>query len=78
MLPDYEFWNSLKDYLSLSFEDALKSDNPVFKALAMIDKRLGKRRLRDIKLSNNEHPLVKELYKLRCDVAGMSSGETIG
>ena len=78
MLPDYEFGNSLKGYLSLPFEDALNSENPVFKALAMIDKRLGKRRLKDIKLSKNEHPLVKELYKLRCDVAGMSSGETNG
>lgn len=71
-MSDYDFGTSLKDYLSLTFEEALNSDNMVFKALAMIDGRLGKRRLKDIRLSNNEPQLVKDLYKLRCDVAGIS------
>jgi hypothetical protein len=68
MLPDYEVADSLKAYPSMPFEEALNSNSPVIKALAMIDKRLGKRRLQEIRLSEKEHPLVKELYQLRCGV----------
>lgn len=71
MLSDFEFRDSLKAYLSVSFDEALNSANPIIKALAMIDKRLSKRRLKEIQLSENEHRLVKELYNLRCDVIGM-------
>jgi hypothetical protein len=31
----------------------------------MLDSRLGKRRLRTLQLSNDEHPLVRQFYELR-------------
>jgi hypothetical protein len=63
----YGFYSSLEEYLSLSIEEAMNSDNVIIKGLSMIDKRLGKRRLKDIHLSQGEHAFVKRLYKLRCE-----------
>ncbi|MCL6613795.1 MAG: hypothetical protein K6U03_04120 [Firmicutes bacterium] len=71
LIDDYEFGKSLKKYLSLPFDEALKSNNPVFKALAIIDGRLGKRRLQELSIQKNEHQLILRLYKLRCEVEGI-------
>jgi hypothetical protein len=71
IISDDYFGDSLKEYLSLPFEEALISQNPIFKALAMIDKRLGIRRLKDLELSGSEHPLVKKLYEIRCNAEGI-------
>ena len=51
--------NALGNYLNTPFEESLSSKNPIFKAFAFIDRRLGKRRFEQIKLAENEHPLVK-------------------
>jgi hypothetical protein len=56
----------LEQYLSLPFEEALSSSNPLLRALAIADRRLGKRRLRSIQLTPDDHPLVRELYTARC------------
>lgn len=64
---DYEFENALIQYLSIPFDEAIISENPVFKALAMVDKRLGKRRLQQINLLKSENPLIWQLYKARCE-----------
>jgi hypothetical protein len=56
----------LEQYLSMPFEDALSSSSPLLRAMAMIDRRHGKRRLRSIRLASDEHPLVRELYAVRC------------
>lgn len=64
----YEFYNALEMYLSSSIEESLESENLIIKSLSLLDKRLGKRRLRGIQLSGDEHPLIKRLYDLRCKV----------
>ena len=61
----------LKRYLALSIEDALISDRPLVRALAVIDRRAGKRRLRRLEIGPEEHPLVRELYQLRCEAEGI-------
>jgi hypothetical protein len=66
--------DSLYQYMNLSIDEALTSKNFIIKALAMIDKRLGKRRLNSIILDNMEHHLVKKLYIIRCDVEGIEKG----
>lgn len=66
---------SLDQYLNLSIEDAFNSKNFVIKSLSMIDKRLGKRRLKSITLEETEHVLVKRLYEIRCDVEGINSAK---
>jgi hypothetical protein len=59
------FEESLRDYLSLTLEEGLASTNFLHRALAVIDKRLGKRRLKVLQLSPGEHPLVSRFLELR-------------
>jgi hypothetical protein len=49
-----------------SIEQVLASPDPLVRALAMLDRRLGKRRLTNMAVTS-EHPLVAELHRLRCD-----------
>jgi hypothetical protein len=59
------FENSLREYLSLTLEEGLASTNFLHRALAVIDKRLGKRRVKVLQLSQGEHPLVSRFLELR-------------
>jgi hypothetical protein len=70
IMPTWEFEACLLDYLNTSIDDIINSDNPIIKALGMLDKRLGKRRLRSLELLN-EHPLVMTLYKFRYTAEGL-------
>lgn len=58
----------LEAYLSATIDAALTAESPLVRALAMLDRRLGKRRLRALALPNDEHPLVLAMYALRCEV----------
>ncbi|CUU48889.1 SF0329 family protein [Clostridium beijerinckii] len=57
--------NSLENYINTPYEESLNSNNPIYKAFALVDKRLGKRRFLRIDITNEKHPLVKLFYKLR-------------
>ena len=61
----HRFTDALERYLSLSIDDALDDPDEVIRALAMIDRRLGTRRLRSLRISDDEHPLVRYMYELR-------------
>lgn len=50
----------------------LRSENGIVRGLAMLDGRLGKRRLRALVLPPNELPLVRTLYALRCEAEGIA------
>jgi hypothetical protein len=56
---------AMRAYLDLPVGDALKSDNPFIKALAIVDRRVGKRTLVQLEIGNSEHSLVKAFYELR-------------
>lgn len=56
---------NLQNYLNTPFSEILTSNNPIYKAFGIIDKRLGKRRFKDIEINEIEHPLVKQFYELR-------------
>lgn len=71
-LSRFQFEEAVEEYLGLSVENAMDSANPIIKALCMFDKRLGKRRLPGISLSQTEHPLVKLFYRLRCEAEGLA------
>jgi len=60
-----EFGKALRSYLDLSIHDALASTNPLIKAFAIIDRRVGKRTLRKLEISDSEPLLVKTFYSLR-------------
>ncbi len=68
----YEFYDSLKSYLTLSIDDALKSDNLIILALAIFDRRLGKRRIPLQKESYRRHPALKIFYEFRCSVENIA------
>jgi len=58
--------------LSLTVKDMLEHNNPVIRALAIIDTRYGKRRLATFDPST-EHQLVQRLHDLRCEAEGMAA-----
>ncbi len=58
----------LLPYLNLSIEEALASPHDLIKALAMFDKRVGKRRLQALAAEMETETLpVKHFYALRCE-----------
>ena len=59
--------SSIRTYVDLDPQLALSSSDPILKALAMIDKRVGKRTLKTIELADDEHSLVRTLYSLRME-----------
>ena len=63
---DYHALADLEAYLSMAIEDALASPSPLLRALAVADGRVGKRRLRVLAASRNEHPIVQTFLTARC------------
>ena len=61
-----DFGQAMRLYLELPIADALLSTNPLIRAFAIIDRRLGKRTLERLEISDSEHSLVKAFYELRC------------
>lgn len=54
-------WTFIHD---LSFDEALASDDPLIQTLAVLDRRLGKRRFARVE-TNKLHPLAKKLFETR-------------
>lgn len=63
----------LGNYLNTPFEDSLNSNNPIYKAFALIDKRLGKRKFVSIDICDEKHQLVKLFYGLRKECLNKSN-----
>ena len=57
------FEGSLQEYLNMSIEEALSSKDVLHRCLALIDRRLGKRRLTNIKTGS--HPAERKFLELR-------------
>ena len=60
-----QFGDALRMYLDIPVEDALNSKDPFVKAMAMLDSRVGRERLRKYKPDREEHSLVRLFYDLR-------------
>lgn len=65
------FERALGISLSASIDEMLQSENHIVRSLAILDGRLGKRRLRTLQLRDDEHPLVRQFYDLRCEAEGI-------
>jgi hypothetical protein len=63
---------ALFDYLNLSIDHAISSNNPIIRAFATLDRRFGKQRLQEFD-DSEEHPLVRTLYRVRCEAEGIKS-----
>jgi hypothetical protein len=71
----FDLTNALESYLNLSIEDAMSSPNQLIHALAMFDRRMGKRRLQQLGIDATTHPFVKQLYDLRCSAEQLYRNE---
>ena len=60
-----DFGDAIRAYLEIPITDALKSPDPIVQAFAIVDRRVGKRRLAKLDLSQSEHTLVNAFYRLR-------------
>jgi hypothetical protein len=67
---EWSLHDALADYLNLALEDALTAEEPVHRALALLDRGLGRRRFERLQLTTGEHPLVLRLYRLRGEAEG--------
>ena len=56
---------ALRGYPSLSITDAIASSNPLIRAVAMLDRRVGKRTLSRLRPHSDDHPLVRRFHALR-------------
>ena len=60
-----DFGNAMRAYLDMPVDDALVSVDPLIRAFSIVDRRLGKRTLEKLQISDSEHTLVKAFYELR-------------
>ena len=65
--------DALAAYLALPLPAALSSADPVHRGLALIDRRLGRRRFEALRLSSDEAPIVVRLYQLRAQAESWRS-----
>ena len=63
---DDEFCDALKKYRSQNVKDSISSENPIVKMFAILDRRVGKRTLGNIKESIQKQPQwLQDIYNLR-------------
>ena len=70
---DMDFLNAALEFRNLSIQDALNSDDYIIKILAILDKRVGKRSLQKIALSEEykKYPArARQFYELRLGSRG--------
>ena len=62
------FRKDLHAYLECSIEDLIDQECPLLRGLAMLDRRLGKRRFLRLENIREAHPLTQRLYLIRGEV----------
>lgn len=60
-----QFGDALRAYLDLPVGDALTSKDPFIRAMAMLDRRVGRERLERHKPKSSDHSLIRLFYDLR-------------
>lgn len=61
-----DFQETVNTYLSQPLNDSLKGDDILLNILALIDRRLGKKKLSSLKMTMSiKHPLVRYFYEMR-------------
>lgn len=72
MLSKSDFYQAANGFLSSSIDNCINGNDIILNILALIDRRVGKKRLRDLRFSiEMKHPIVQYFYKLRCEVEGI-------
>ncbi|WP_456300802.1 SF0329 family protein [Variimorphobacter saccharofermentans] len=58
--------NAVEEFLNSNIRESLFSENPLIRLLAIVDRRVGKRTLKEIKASIPQQPVwLKYFYELR-------------
>jgi len=68
----YAFHSAVWDYTQLSVDDALVSPDAVIRALAYLDKRTGKRRLRDLASEPPRTQVERACLRARLESEGLA------
>lgn len=68
---DYSALQDLEASLSWSLDRMLVAESPLVRALAVVDRRFGKRRLLGTTLGPTEHTLVRTLLVVRREAEGL-------
>lgn len=72
----FDLHNCCFEYLNLTVEQGLAHESPLINLLAVLDKRLGKRRLPSLK-DQKHHPLVRRMLDFRLKVDGLVKEEGV-
>lgn len=73
ILAQYDFFDALEVYFNAPIEDSLASEDIIVKIFALLDRRVGKRRLEKLKgRLADEHESIQSFYKLRCEAEGIA------
>ena len=74
---DFELSKALRDYRRQSIDLSITSDNPMIRMFAIVDRRIGKRRLEKLKDEIEQQPeWLRTLYLARMQAEGViPSGE---
>jgi len=70
------FYVALEKFCDGDVEANLRADDVLLRALAMCDRRVGKRRLAAMEVEG-EHPLVQRLYELRIEAEGLRRRQAV-
>lgn len=72
LLSKSDFYTMANTYLSSNVNQCLSSEDILLNVLALIDRRVGKKRLRDMRdVISLKHPIVQYFYNIRCEVEGI-------
>jgi hypothetical protein len=66
-LRPQDLGSALRTYPDLPIDEALNHSDPIIRAFAIVDRRLGRRRIADISTDSRKHPLVDLFYHLRTE-----------
>ncbi|MGE7625221.1 SF0329 family protein [Viridibacillus sp. NPDC096237] len=68
-ITNLHLYEALTQYPQLSIADALASTNPIIRAYALLDRRVGKRKLKNMPAS--QPSFERKFYQIRCDAEGI-------
>lgn len=71
-VKEMNFGSAVARYINLPFEQIKASDDPLIQGLAFLDKRYGRRSLKQVKLSEL-HAFASMVYQLRCQLEGIQT-----
>jgi hypothetical protein len=66
----FTYYHALDEYANMDVATALQSPHVLIRALARLDRRLGRRRFLALGSADLEHPLVRTLTVLRAQAEG--------